>query len=87
MKASKFAEEQIAFILKQTEDGATIAEVCCKAGLSAGLRLRLRPARRGHRRCGLWRSRKEGNRRKSTTPVLFRSGGPCGIAMRTMSTL
>ncbi|WP_108179397.1 IS3 family transposase [Phreatobacter oligotrophus] len=34
MKTSKFTEAQIAFVLKQAEDGAPIAEVCRKAGIS-----------------------------------------------------
>lgn len=34
MKASKFSEAQIAFVLKQAEDGTPIAEVCRKAGIS-----------------------------------------------------
>jgi putative transposase len=34
MKASRFSEAQIAFVLKQAEDGAAIAEVCRKAGIS-----------------------------------------------------
>ena len=34
MKKSKFSESQIAFILKQAEDGATVGEVCRKAGIS-----------------------------------------------------
>jgi hypothetical protein len=34
MKASKFSEAQIAFVLKQTEDGPPIGEVCRKAGIS-----------------------------------------------------
>jgi putative transposase len=34
MKASKFSEAQIAFVLKQAEDGAPVAEVCRKAGIS-----------------------------------------------------
>ena len=34
MKASKFSEAQIAFVLKkQTEGDATVAEVCRKAGI------------------------------------------------------
>lgn len=33
MKASKFSEAQIAFVLKQAEDGTPIAEVCRKAGI------------------------------------------------------
>ena len=32
MKKSKFTEAQIAFILKQAEEGTPIAEVCRKAG-------------------------------------------------------
>ena len=31
MKTSKVAEGQIAFVLKQAEDGTPVAEVCCKA--------------------------------------------------------
>src|SRR5437868_14010889 len=34
MKRSKFSEAQIAFILKQAEDGTAIGEVCRKAGIS-----------------------------------------------------
>ena len=34
MKASKFAEAQKAFILKQGEQGTPVAEVCRKAGIS-----------------------------------------------------
>lgn len=34
MKRSKFTEAQIAFILRQAEEGTPIAEVCCKAGIS-----------------------------------------------------
>ncbi len=34
MKASKFSEAQIAFVLKQAEDGTAVAEVCRKAGVS-----------------------------------------------------
>jgi putative transposase len=34
MKASKFSEAQIAFVLKQAEDGTAIGEVCRKAGIS-----------------------------------------------------
>lgn len=34
MKRSKFSEAQIAFILKQAEDGTPIGEVCRKTGIS-----------------------------------------------------
>lgn len=34
MKASKFTEAQIAFVLKQAEEGTTVGEVCRKAGIS-----------------------------------------------------
>lgn len=34
MKRSKFSEAQIAFVLRQAEDGAAIGEVCRKAGIS-----------------------------------------------------
>ena len=33
MKASKFTDAQNAFIIKQTEDGTSVAEVCRKAGI------------------------------------------------------
>ncbi len=35
-KASTFSEAQIAFVLKQAEDGATIGEGCRRAGISDG---------------------------------------------------
>ena len=35
MKASKFTDAQKAFIIKQTEDGTSVAEVCRKAGISS----------------------------------------------------
>jgi putative transposase len=34
MKASKFTEAQIAFVLQQAEDSTPVAEVCRKAGIS-----------------------------------------------------
>ena len=34
MKASKFTEAQIAFFLKQADEGTAVAEVCRKAGIS-----------------------------------------------------
>jgi putative transposase len=34
MKASKFSDAQKAFIIKQGEDGTTVAEICRKAGIS-----------------------------------------------------
>jgi putative transposase len=34
MKRSKFSEAQIAFVLKQAEDGASVGEVCRKTGFS-----------------------------------------------------
>ena len=34
MKASKFTEAQIVFVLKQAQDGTPTAEVCRKAGIS-----------------------------------------------------
>ncbi|AUH65592.1 hypothetical protein CX676_16745 [Paracoccus zhejiangensis] len=33
MQASKFAEAQKAFILKQVEEGTSVAEICRKAGI------------------------------------------------------
>jgi putative transposase len=34
MKKSRFSEQQIAFILRQAEEGTTVEEVCRKAGIS-----------------------------------------------------
>ena len=34
MKASNFTEAQIAFVLKQADEGTAIAEICRKAGVS-----------------------------------------------------
>ena len=34
MKRRKFTEAQIAFVLKQVEDGTSIAEVCRNAGIA-----------------------------------------------------
>ena len=34
MKKTKFSEQQIAFILRQAEEGTTVGEVCRKAGIS-----------------------------------------------------
>jgi putative transposase len=34
MKTSKFSDWQIAFILKQAEDGTSVGEVCRKAPIS-----------------------------------------------------
>ena len=34
MKRSKFSEAQVAMILRQAQEGATIGEVCRKAGIS-----------------------------------------------------
>jgi putative transposase len=34
MKQSRFSEQQIAFILRQAEQGVAVEEVCRKAGIS-----------------------------------------------------
>lgn len=34
MKKTRFSEQQIAFVLRQAEDGLPVAEVCRKAGIS-----------------------------------------------------
>ena len=36
MKSSKFTEAQVAFVLRQAEDGTPIGEVCRKAGIAEG---------------------------------------------------
>jgi putative transposase len=37
MKKSRFSEQQIAFILKQGDEGVAVAEVCRKAGISEAI--------------------------------------------------
>lgn len=37
MKASKFTDAKKAFIIKQAEDGTSVAEVCRKAGISTAI--------------------------------------------------
>jgi putative transposase len=34
MKASKFTDAQKAFVIKQGEEGAPVAEICSKAGIN-----------------------------------------------------
>ena len=34
MKKSRFSEQQIAFILKQGDDGTSVEQICRKAGIS-----------------------------------------------------
>ena len=34
MKKARFSKQQIAFILKQPDDGLSVEEVCRKAGIS-----------------------------------------------------
>lgn len=34
MKKTRFSEQQIAFILRQAEEGTSVGEVCRKAGIS-----------------------------------------------------
>jgi putative transposase len=34
MKKSRFSEQQIAFVLRQAEEGTPVAEVCRKTGIS-----------------------------------------------------
>ena len=42
MKQSKFSEQQIAFILRQAEEGTSVEEVCRKAGISQQMYYRWR---------------------------------------------
>ena len=35
MKAARFTDAQKAFVLKQVEEGKTVAEVCLEAGISS----------------------------------------------------
>lgn len=37
MKASQFSDAQKAFILKQGDEGVTVAEICRKAGISQAI--------------------------------------------------
>lgn len=55
MKASKFTEAQIAFVLKQAEDGTPVGEVCRKgdvpwSGVGAPIFGRVRSGLRSPRR-------------------------------------
>jgi putative transposase len=34
MKTSRFSDQQIAFVLRQAEEGTAVSEVCRKAGIS-----------------------------------------------------
>lgn len=34
MKKSRFSEQQIAFVLKQADDGTSVEEICRKVGIS-----------------------------------------------------
>jgi len=49
MKKSRFSEQQIAFILKQADDGIGVEEVCRKAGTSQQTYYRLLSAFAGKR--------------------------------------
>lgn len=44
MEKSKFSEAQIAFILRQADEGTPIAEICRKAGISPFQRCNATPA-------------------------------------------
>lgn len=55
MKKSRFSEQQMAFILKQAEDGTTVEEVCRKAGISIQTYYRWRSKYGGFvRRQNIW---------------------------------
>ena len=41
MKKSRFSEQQIAFILRQGEEGVTVEEACRKAGISKATHYKL----------------------------------------------
>ena len=43
MKISKFSDQQIAFILRQAEEGTRVEEVCRKAGISQQMCYRFHP--------------------------------------------
>ncbi len=42
MNASKFTDAQKSFIIKQGEEGMTVAEICRKAGISSATYLDLK---------------------------------------------
>lgn len=42
MKRTKFSDQQIAFILRQVEEGTAVGEVCRKTGISEQTYYRLR---------------------------------------------
>ncbi|MBB4483476.1 putative transposase [Rhizobium etli] len=48
MKASQFLDAQKAFILKQGDEGVSVAEICRKAGIQSGDLLQLEEKVRRH---------------------------------------
>jgi putative transposase len=46
MKASKFTDAQKTFIIKQGEEGTTVAEICRKAGISSATYFNWKKVRR-----------------------------------------
>ena len=67
MKRSKFSEQQIAFILRQAEEGTSVDEVCRKAGLVEcnPVVTTWRPTQRGARSA----SARKQSREQSTDPM------------------
>ena len=57
MKRSKFFEAQIAFVLKQAEDGTSVGEVCRKTGISEATLYAQRKKYAGLMPSEMWRLR------------------------------
>ena len=58
MKRSKFSEAQIAFVLKQADDGTSVGEVCRKLGVETTTRYdRTARSETNHRYRLCWRQR------------------------------
>ena len=37
MKKSKFTEAQIVFVMKQSDNGVAVSDICCKMGISEAM--------------------------------------------------
>lgn len=69
MKKSKFTEQQIAFILKQADDGVSVEDTCPKAGISIQTYYRWRQKYGGLMPSEMKRLRQLAQFRRSRAPI------------------